>query len=124
MNHGRPNSFSLIRQDKRARALSVLRVALDDLMRWEDLPGLDYLKIDVEGAEAEVIRGARKSLETFRPIVQAEVNIRDLDFDLPDYTAFQAPGSANKIFLPNESSKLSIPAELGWSRISSPQAVV
>ncbi len=69
----------------------VLVVALDDLMVWEGLDRLDYLKIDVEGAEHQVLLGAKKTIEKFRPIIQMEVSIRDVGVDLPDYSAFNSP---------------------------------
>jgi len=41
---------------------------LDDL----DLPALDFLKIDAEGAEADVLRGAGNTLRKYRPVVAME----------------------------------------------------
>jgi len=37
---------------------------------------VDFLKLDVEGAEELVLRGARSMLERWRPIVLFEVNPR------------------------------------------------
>lgn len=44
-------------------------VSIDSL----DLQRLDFLKLDVEGMELEVLRGARATLERCKPIVMAEV---------------------------------------------------
>lgn len=57
-------------------------ITLDTLM----LPGLDFMKIDVEGAEGLVIQGAQKTIETFKPIICFEHNYQrvkscDVDFD-------------------------------------------
>ncbi|HTQ71863.1 MAG TPA: FkbM family methyltransferase, partial [Acidocella sp.] len=41
----------------------VALTAIDEL----DLPGLDFLKIDVEGMEPDVLRGARRAIHEFRP---------------------------------------------------------
>jgi FkbM family methyltransferase len=38
------------------------------------LPGLDYMKIDVEGAEGLVIQGARETIKKFKPIIVFEHN--------------------------------------------------
>jgi FkbM family methyltransferase len=44
-------------------------VRLDDYLADHPLPRLDVLKIDVEGAEVRVLRGARRALERFRPLI-------------------------------------------------------
>jgi FkbM family methyltransferase len=37
-----------------------------------DLPGLDFLKIDVQGADGEVICGGRSTIERFKPVIVFE----------------------------------------------------
>ncbi len=116
-NFGKPNLFSLIQRDEMASCMPTLVVALDDLMVWEELDRLDYLKIDVEGAEEQVLAGAKTTIEKYRPIVQTEISIRELRSDLPDYSVFQAPGSPNTVSIPNEHPKIDIPQQLGWVRV-------
>jgi FkbM family methyltransferase len=118
MNSNKPNSFSLVKRDEQASCLSILSVTLDELFEWENLNRLDYLKIDVEGAEKQVFAGARKILEKYRPIIQVEVILEDVDLEIPDYSIFQSPGSPNKIYIPNESPKIGIPKQLGWQQVS------
>ena len=113
-NFKKPNLFSLVQRDEQASCLPVLVVTLDDLMVWEGLDRLDYLKIDVEGAEQQVLLGAIKTIEKFRPIIQMEVSIRDVAVDLPDYSVFQAPESPNRMFIPDEHPKIHLPEQLGW----------
>ena len=43
------------------------------------LPGLDYIKIDVEGAEGLVIRGAQETLKKYKPVVVFEHNYQRID---------------------------------------------
>ena len=120
-NFDKPHSFSLTRRDEKAANLSVLVVALDDLFAWEGLNRLDYLKIDAEGAEALIIAGAKNTIEKYRPIIQVEINLADAPIKLPNYSAFQvAPGSANRILVPNESPKMSVLEKLGWIKVASP----
>lgn len=117
LNDGHPNSFSLLKHEEGAACLSTLTVALDDLFEWEGLSRLDYLKIDAEGAEQQVLAGARNILEKYRPIIQMEVNINEASFNLPEYSVFQALDSPNKVYIPNESSKVSLPKKLGWEQV-------
>ena len=47
-------------------------VTLDSL----DLPVCHFLKVDVEGMEVEVVKGARQTIDTYRPLMYLE-NDRD-----------------------------------------------
>jgi hypothetical protein len=44
----------------------------DDVAREAGLLRLDFLKVDVEGAEWMVLKGAEQSLRAFRPVIIAE----------------------------------------------------
>ncbi len=117
-NFGKPNSFSLVKRDEYAPQFSVLKVKLDDLFAMEGLSRCDYIKIDAEGAEQEIIEGAHHIIESFRPIIQAEVIIADFQVQLDNYATFQATypdgrRSPNRLFIPKESSKIKIAQELG-----------
>lgn len=48
--------------------------ALDDYVRERDVTRIDMMKIDVEGAELEVLEGGRKTLERFHPKLLMELN--------------------------------------------------
>jgi FkbM family methyltransferase len=48
--------------------------ALDDLVQGP----VDFLKIDVEGAEGRVVAGAQRILETLRPVVATELSLEML----------------------------------------------
>lgn len=47
--------------------LSVTSVAIDDLVAGGELPRVDFLKLDVEGAELAALEGARQTLLRDRP---------------------------------------------------------
>jgi FkbM family methyltransferase len=49
---------------------------LDDLCRRVGMTRLDFVKIDVEGAELHVLQGARRTVETFRPTMLIEIEQR------------------------------------------------
>lgn len=51
---------------------------IDDLVEEEGLTRLDFLKIDTDGMEVNVLRGARRSLERFRPSILTECGPSDL----------------------------------------------
>jgi FkbM family methyltransferase len=117
LNFGRPSLFSTAERAGDAPGLSVLAVSLDDLLRWEGLDRVAYVKIDAEGAEEEILTGATRTIARCRPIVQIEVSVRRLRPKLPDYLGFQAAGSPNAVYVPNDHPKLGIPARLGWLRL-------
>jgi FkbM family methyltransferase len=56
------------------RLARVAGVRLDDWVLDHPLPRLDLIKLDVEGAEASVIRGADETLRRFRPRLLVEYN--------------------------------------------------
>jgi FkbM family methyltransferase len=47
---------------------------LDRMLRSLSLRSVDFVKIDVEGFEASVIKGAAKMLKKFKPVVAMELN--------------------------------------------------
>lgn len=118
MNRSMPNSFSVAHRVDGALGVSVLMVSLDDLFRWEGLDRLDYLKIDAEGAEEEVISGGFATIERYRPIIQVETIIRDPHLRLAEYAAFKAPCSPNVVLIPREHSRISVPKSLGWATVT------
>jgi hypothetical protein len=46
---------------------------LDDALPWREAPGRMVWKIDVEGAETKLLRGAQRALRERQPIVIVEV---------------------------------------------------
>jgi FkbM family methyltransferase len=57
-----------------APTVEVPVVTLDDLRPLLDLPPPDFVKVDVEGFEDEVLRGARRTVEMHRPRLMVEVH--------------------------------------------------
>jgi FkbM family methyltransferase len=48
--------------------------SLDSYVTPLDISAIDFLKIDVEGFEGHVLRGGRRTLEQFKPVVVLELN--------------------------------------------------
>ena len=67
-----PGTFSMMRPTNKA-SFQCKVVKLDDYLNYFEtrVPGI--IKIDVEGAEEKVIRGALKTLQMHRPVVTTEV---------------------------------------------------
>jgi FkbM family methyltransferase len=118
LNFNRPASSSLVSQDPQAAHRSMLVLRLDDVYPLEQLGRLDYVKIDVEGAEVQVLAGANETLRKFRPIIQIEICHHHASLNVPDYSAYQAPGSLNKVCIPNENPRCETALRLGWPKIS------
>jgi hypothetical protein len=109
-----------VKFDEKATSMSVLVVSLDDLLTWEGISRLDYLKIDAEGAEQQIIFGAKNTIEKFRPIILIEINLVDAHINLPNYSTFQFPSTnINRLLIPNESPKIDVATKLGWIKVAS-----
>lgn len=46
---------------------------LDNYLNLHKLEKIDFIKVDVEGAELNLFKGAKRSLEMFRPIIMCEI---------------------------------------------------
>jgi FkbM family methyltransferase len=115
MNRDQPNSYSMTIREKQATGLSVMVVSVDDLVRWEGVERLDYIKIDAEGAEEEILRGASEAIQRYKPIIQAEVIRREF-VPPPGYVIYSADHSPNIVMFPEGHEKIAVAQELGWKR--------
>ena len=120
-NFGRPNQFSMETLDAAASQYSALAVTLDELVGWERLERLDYVKIDAEGSEDRILRGAEVSVTRFRPIIQVEDSVRPVRW-LPDsYVPVRMGRSQNRLLIPEEHPKRQLLGSLG-ARLSHGEA--
>ncbi len=67
-------TVSAVRDFGKGEHLEVPSVALDDWCRDLHLARWDAMKLDAEGSELAVLRGAQTSLEKFRPSLIMEIN--------------------------------------------------
>lgn len=86
--------------------VAVPGVTLDDLWEGVGRPRVSFIKIDVEGAEGDVLRGAGGMIGATRPQLIVEVHDRErvgwLSALLPGYESVVVPGfiSWNYLFRP------------------------
>ncbi len=58
------------------RAVTVQVDTLDGLCTRTGMTGLDFIKIDVEGAELRVLEGGQQAIESFKPAILIEIEAR------------------------------------------------
>lgn len=63
-----------------AKTGPVPMVALDDLIDAEEMHGLTFLKIDVEGMHLDVLSGAKKVIATFKPAIWVALPENSADY--------------------------------------------
>ena len=69
INYEEPGNYGSIEVDKFKKGNQIRRVRLDNHIT---VPSLRLLKIDVEGMESEVIRGAKKLISRHNPVIYVE----------------------------------------------------
>ncbi|MFI7699186.1 FkbM family methyltransferase [Nonomuraea sp. NPDC049480] len=62
-----------------AKTLDVPVYTVDRVCELREIPRVDFMKVDVEGFEAEVLRGAEWTIEQHRPTLLLEIEDRHLD---------------------------------------------
>jgi FkbM family methyltransferase len=67
-------------------SLQVTTVSIDDFVKEEKLPRLDFIKMDIEGAELNALKGGEDTIRTFRPRLAISIYHRENDFiEIPEY---------------------------------------
>jgi FkbM family methyltransferase len=70
------NAYSSLKDTKRKTIKNIKRIIcckLDDLMLGLNLDHIDFVKIDVEGFEHNVLEGMQKIIEIHRPVIFCEI---------------------------------------------------
>lgn len=93
------NVYDGLRNTKRAENGSTHEVrvtTLSDVWRQEEEPHVSLIKIDVEGAEADVLRGAAAVLKACSPAVLLEWNLQNLEaYNTPPSLLFDLASELN-----------------------------
>jgi FkbM family methyltransferase len=72
--------------DEDSDALEVTTTTIDDLARSRNLPRIDFIKMDIEGAELKALAGAEETLRTHRPRLAISAYHGNDDLrDIPEY---------------------------------------
>ena len=58
---------SVLRLWRYNKSLKVRTTTLDNYIRERKIEKVDFIKIDAEGAEREIIKGAEKTIREFKP---------------------------------------------------------
>lgn len=61
-------------------AKEVSTLSIDDLAQQKELPRIDFIKMDIEGAELEALKGAEESIKRYRPKLAISVYHNFHDF--------------------------------------------
>jgi FkbM family methyltransferase len=59
-------------------SISVPVISLDEFVSEQALSRVDFIKIDVEGFETEVLKGARQTIRQFRPVLVFEYSVANI----------------------------------------------
>lgn len=67
-------------------SLLVATVSIDDFVREQSLPRVDFIKMDIEGAELRALRGADETIHAFKPGLAISIYHSANDFlDIPSH---------------------------------------
>ena len=72
--------------EQQESTLSVSTLCIDDLVRERELPRVDFIKMDIEGAELNALQGAEQTIRRFRPkLAISAYHKRDDLVEIPGY---------------------------------------
>ncbi len=85
LHHGRHEGLSSLYSSSDRNILQeVIQIKVFDDLFFNDLDRLDFIKIDIEGAELFALEGMVKRIQKFKPIILIEIN--EETFNAANYT--------------------------------------
>ncbi len=78
MQHSPFNSGGFRMTDESTNAISVPVISLDEFISENHIPKVDFIKIDVEGFELQVLKGAEETIKHFKPILIFEYSVENI----------------------------------------------
>ncbi len=91
---------SFVSRVKESGQGDTIAVSIDALVEGLSLPRLDWIKMDIEGAEVEALQGARQTLRRYKPILWIEVHdtldavkslLREADYEIKGENLIDSP---------------------------------
>ena len=70
-------SASIIRDFGKKKILRVKSKTIDNLVKNYGLKNVNFIKMDIEGCEFLALKGAKKTIQRFRPIICLECSVKD-----------------------------------------------
>jgi FkbM family methyltransferase len=83
-SRGKLNTEYVERGETKCRTIEVRTSTLDSFVSENKVPGIDFIKIDVEGHELQVIAGGKEALKRLRPVLQIEIEQRHFSQDIKE----------------------------------------
>lgn len=78
----------IVDPSQEAGTASVMSVSIDDFVEQQGLPGVDFIKMDIEGSELKALFGAKRTLTAHKPRLAISVYHREDDlFQIPIWLA-------------------------------------
>ncbi|WP_343636886.1 FkbM family methyltransferase [Fluviicola sp.] len=78
MQHNAWNSGGFRMTSDTSNSIVVPVISLDEFVSENQIPAIDFIKIDVEGFELEVLKGARQTIRRFRPVIVFEYSVENI----------------------------------------------
>ena len=99
ISHGPGTSLDNTRhRNNGGESLQVTTVSIDDLVKEKNLAKVDFIKMDIEGAELNALKGAEQTIRTFKPRLAISLYHKENDLtEIPGY--LNALGLGYKFFL-------------------------
>ena len=78
MQHSPSNSGGFRMTEDKQNSIEVGVTTFDEFISEQGIPAVDFIKIDVEGFEVQVLKGALQSIKKFRPVVIFEYSLENI----------------------------------------------